>query len=857
MLTASRALLSLLTADVLKPAAAGLNDMLDLTNKAAPVSRDELKAYAQRHVKPVLQSTALDKRGNSLEMRKNMCQLVRDASFTAKILRASPYGEFIHIIKECIRKDNDRMHFMSKMTSAQASKIIENLSTVGVQDADIYSALVSRLDFRELKEVARVMFSLSEKELDAINVTVVTPLYCGERWTLTYDNPDSKKSSGCNAFEAVRVLRALSKSVRAVVEQKRRAGGKRALADLPCESVALLRRNLLEFVFENAETLRGAHWINIVRALIHFPQEVSAVDVRGDAAALNASLRACDYIDTVERDAPTCHTIACAALDKVFCYVEHRAAATPTSPQGSYAYPFDATLLDLVKLLPLIRQVNVPPRWAAVARQREAQVLQVLLQNPQELRFGGLAQLLRVANGLRLPSPMLEQIANTAVEFLVAQPVAECVAQVPFNRIVQFSSTLGSLRVKCPAFVDFLCSAMPYFSPSLNVNVGLSFMNLLSAHPENVSPRVTETALLLFGKVCRFHENVNCQSERPTMIEVYPLETAKMLRGLALLQALPSRPALLSCVGESNTVKLTRSVIKTEGVLVFNFTRSLSHFLVQARETGETDVEQLLVQRGLLATTFPILRKDTELFISSVRHHGRLLLSSYAPIAWRSTMELCLQYADPDLSHTTPSEFVARLEQLLPLLSTIAGLAATSAMLHVNLVRRRHSETRGPRQTSLHDVFSDSTNFSSNAVLHYLSFLLMLEYMIFQGVPKVRSKAPDELELHTQVERLRDRYVALISSPVKQEAADALPPFTPTDVVRHVFASSTAADVESDLSSSSSGVGSNSVLSKKHILEITTKLPFPISLVLHPGPINEVFTEFCVPIMIETSKESD
>ncbi|RNC48694.1 hypothetical protein TcCL_NonESM01353, partial [Trypanosoma cruzi] len=159
----------------LSSTAGKLNEILDLRVQKTPVHSEVLKQFIRTEVMPLLAGTSVDRRHDSSELRRFMGQLLRDSAFAAVVLRARPGGAYVNTIVDCIKHDHERMQFINKMTSNQASRIIEHLCRVGVNDSAVYAPLAARLDFCVLKEVGRAMFSLAEERMHQEVVSFIVP----------------------------------------------------------------------------------------------------------------------------------------------------------------------------------------------------------------------------------------------------------------------------------------------------------------------------------------------------------------------------------------------------------------------------------------------------------------------------------------------------------------------------------------------------------------------------------------------------------------------------------------------------------------------------------------------------------
>ncbi|KPI84698.1 hypothetical protein ABL78_6244 [Leptomonas seymouri] len=877
MLRLCRLYLALVTGSAITHAATSLNSLLDISDGKAPVPHDELKAFLKEAVMPVMAGTELDRRGNSHSLRLLLGQLTRDAAFAATIVKARPDAGFVESIITCIQKDHQRMRFVPKMTSAQVSKTIENLCKVGVRDETVFPVLISRLDYSNLQELARVMQALSESELDELNMLVVAPLYCGEKWEVVVsrrstgggNSQDGRGAShaatpsqpvrSSNVFEAVRVLRALSKSCRKCVEH-RRSATPHSLAELPRDSLNLLRGSLLKFIFENGSLLRGAHWVNVARALMHFPGEYSNLrQLVATCPRLEQEVRADFFGEGDERSEEdsasaqsctvNCETVASAAIRHVFDYAEHRREIPKERAAGhlSEEFPFDLSYPDLVKLLPMLEQcargnsATAPQRGTPEQNARMATALRLISANAHFLLLRDLVKVLQTLR--RLPS---SESATTAVNAIVAQagarllelPPAELLQKVSFRTIVQFAAALSALRVtSCDDFVTFVSKGASFFPRTLTVETTLSFASALANVANQRSTSCHEAMLTLLAHLLRNYET---ELKSAPLVSAHPHAVTKILRACVLLDYIPQRRILESLLGSAEVpIQFTSEVYDAGGALVFGLTRTMAHFLKQARSECPDRIEELWTQH-VLRNLLPLsvsCTKNAAAHVSPTRWDDA---AAYTAVSWRSTLEMLTAFVDPSLAYNTLEVTAQRVIDMLPLCSELLAYAAAVTRSQIGLL------TQGALSAADVRCRLQQTSFNSNCSVHFLSSLLILEYLVYQTVSQLASPKGKSVpeDLARQLTSLKDTaYAHLLHSPAKEGASGSL-----MDVVHHIFdCPLSGADAAAP---SSTPVSTTTLLSKRDALEITTNLPFALSLILNPGPVNEYFTERCMSLMV-------
>ncbi|XQJ28057.1 hypothetical protein NXY56_004066 [Leishmania guyanensis] len=867
MLRLGRRRLAVVTATAITDAATKLNALLDMTNRTHPVPHGEMKRFLKTEVMPILAGTELDRRGNSTDLRHFLGQLTRDAAFAAVIIGARPGASFLQTIVTCIKEDHQRMRFLPKMTSPQASKIIEYLCKAGVTDAEVYPVLISRLNFSSLHELGRVMFALTESGFHALNMLVVVPLYAGEKWVLLFNKAKTSKTmSSCNAFDAVRILRALSKSCRTYVEECRRAT-KNSMTDIPHESLNLLRNNLLRFIFENASALRGAHWLNVARALLNFPSEFNELwhlvrdypaienEVQSARCVPAGITNASSSHDAAVLYVVNCETVGAAAMQRVFQYAEQR-TGVPDAEVGSpisAEFPFDLSYPDLVKLLPLLDQFPSMTS-ASQTQQRVELVLRVVCTNVHHLRLQDLVTMLQVLRRLR-PSTKttaaVETITDEVSNRLTASSPEQVLGVIPFRTVAQLAAALAALRVtRCDGFVTLVATSDNIFPSSLTVDTALSFINALAAL-KMTRPSLCHGALeSILRSMLNFYTR---QLKKGPMLDAFPIYVARILRGCVLLDYIPPVDILRSVLlgSAEASLRMSEEVHGAGGVLVFDLSRSLSHFLKQARTTAP-EREKDLWECGVLQVVLPLSIACSEDTVHAMERHQQVASSSHTAVSWRSTVEMLALFVDPQMDSTDRGVMVQRLQEAFPEVEALLRVSAmaTRAHLHKCSHHVRHGDEARQR--------SRQTPFNANCNIHFLSALLIFEYMVFHAntqaarpfpssANQVSTTTDDKVEKdRATLAALKGRYCDFLSAPLSKSVPD-----TPMDIVRRIFECPLSGSVASSTAPPSTVV----LLEKRDAVEITTTLPFALSLVMDPGPVNEFFTERCMSIMVGDAEE--
>lgn len=853
--------LALATGGSITFAAKKLNEILDMKKREHPVPQAELKQFLRDKVIPILESTKLDTRGSQSDLKQYLGQLVRDAAFAAAILRARPEGKYVQAIAACLCEDSHRMRFLSRMSSPQASKTLEFLCKVGLSERAVYSVLISRLNFHNLKEVARVMFALSDVGLDDLNLLVVVPMYSGEEWEVASHSSSSSssgravQSSGAddetynNVYEAVRVLRSLSKSCRAMVEQQRST--KSTSLQVPVDNLNYFRSHLLRFLFANATVLRGAHWVNIARALSHFPAEYQPLlTLHSVAPALveevvalsirNPGQKPMSRNDKDDRQMRviSCEEVGCVALDRLFDYAEGHRDMPEAASSGhlSPEFPFDLEHIDLVKLLPILEHLSTSVRPPSERHRRVNLVLHVTCASAHCLSFSDIVRLLQMLRRMDTSTEVkraVDIVSQQGGRLLSENSAAVVLQQTPFRMIVQFSASLAALRVqRCDGFLDFVVTGVSFFPWTLSADAGLSIVNALALTGQHDAQRCHEALATITERICRnefsLHPGV-------PLLQSHPLQTAKLLRGCVLLDYIPALTVLQQFLGNTSAgIPCTAEVLQAGGNLIFDLSRSFSHFAKQARHAEQHRIEELW-RTGICDTILPLLRILTQARIQDLRA-GLWWQASYTPVSWRTTLETIIVYGDPQLDYSAPQKVARRFEEALPVCLEIVGLAAVAAEMQMSNIERTATPSLPP------SVIFERLNFTANDVVHFLSSLLMLEYLIYQATMKVALDQKSDDHCRNTMQSWKSKYLSFLNSPLND--SDRV---TPMEVVRKIF------NLQPHGQGKSEAVA---LLQRSDTLEVTTNLPFAVSLVTDPGPVSDYFTEHCMSL-ISLNTEAD
>ncbi|RNF04892.1 hypothetical protein TraAM80_05030 [Trypanosoma rangeli] len=808
----------------LSAAAGQLNGLLDLRATKQPVPSDVLKQFLRTDVMPLLRGTTVDRRHDSSELRRLMSQLLRDSAFAAVVLRARPDGTYVNALAECVKHDHERMQFLQKMTSNQASRVIEHLCRVGVRDSTVYAPLAARLDFHLLKPVGRAMFALAEEGMYQEVVAYIVPLYCGETWTLTFDGGVgyiNQLNKNCNVFDAVRLLRVLSKAVRGVVEQQRLDAAKGAVYPLPVESIQKLRTNLTAFIIDNSEVLRGGHWINFTRAMVHFPLEFktmkylerhpSVVRVL-DAQRLPRRDARRGLSDTVDTD-----DMAALGLNCVFAPVEqpqqhpqqHMAGGDETRKKPC----FDVPSIDLTKLLSIIEDVPIP---RALQQRRRQLVIRAIVDDMNKLHFTDLVRFIhalrRVEGSTEFSSSLNAAVA--AVSQVLEQGQKNAAVYIPYDRLLSLANLLTAFRVKsCKGFVNYLLCFLPTVN-FMTVGEATSLMNALVTVAEVDGVQLCSCV----GGQILDKVGLSLEDDLPALVLAYPLPCAKLLRTTVMLSVAPSSSALRRIFGSTEeALKVSPALREVGASVLFDVARSLYHF--SRLKPADTDWTETVWCRGIVGALMPLLTQFTSEFYQEVLagEAGGRWSTSYVPLAWRSAAETVFSWVDVNLDTVSLTTMQQRIEAVYPFCRQIATMAVGVA------------ETQ--RQMLLKHPTAEPLAFSCNAIVHMLSFLLVLEHMLYHGTwqAELDSGGCAAARVKKKIQAMKADYVTSLSTPVcKDEQGGDV---TALVLIRRLFSCGGLCDQSPPL------------LDRSSILEITTNLPFSVSLVVSQGPINELFCE--------------
>lgn len=814
-----------------------LNQLLDKTTALTPPNA--LKEYLSKNIIPILEGTALDNRQSTPTVRTSLGQILRDASFAATVLGAAPQGRFVRSIVECIKHDSQRMRFIHRMTSAQASKTIEHLARVGVRSEVIYPVLVSKLDYRNLREVSRVCFALSEAGMHELVTNAVVPLYNNERWSRESEvNLTSKErptKSTPYVFEAVRIIRILSKSTRTIVESQRLQAHSTYV--VPYEGVNELRNNLLEYIVEDQESMRGAHWVNLARALAYFPKECQHMTSLQDHLVLQRELRSLRGKQCPLSIARlTSADVALLALQKLFSPLEG------VSQPDDVPTALDITCNDMTKLLAFIQ--NVPGQDVTVQRQRVTWLVDGISTSMKKMPFSDLVQLLQVLRRMDLKvdgvlyNP-IEAVLQEAGNRLVEEDPAKVLQHIQFSRITVFASIIATLRVaSCPGFVAFMERAADRFPTELSPDVTAVYLNALTVCTPVLSPPLQQSVILLSQRVVNYTKRNLSDTTSGECFAAWPLPCAKVLRAMVLMDVIPSEALLEVMFGNGST--LAKSTIaeplRLAGAsVIFNVSRSLTHFCRLAREKQDFDIVEALWERCAASTLLPLLLTYSTALAHNVLSSGQRV-NSYEPIACRTTMEMLTGFLDSRVESISFECVAQKLRETFQLCTKVL-----ECLISVTDAENRSLRALSRSKGDLHQRVS-GIPFASNCALHMLCSLLMYENIIMQWSAKAQQlktsgeAPPRTLQLAESVVKLKEEYGEFLRRPLPHSS------MSPVDVVLAVLGDA------SDVSTAGAPL-----LQKEGVLEVTTHLPFAVSLVMHPGPVNEIFSEKCVPIILSTN----
>nr|CCD13800.1 unnamed protein product [Trypanosoma congolense IL3000] len=814
-----------------------LNDMLDVRHGRELTPRDTIKQHLRTEVMPLLKGTKIDRRHNSAMFRRSMSQLVRDAAFAAVVLGVSPTGPYVNQLVECIKHDHERMQFTSQMTSSQASRIMVHLCQVGVRDGAVLVPLVARLDFSQLKEISRVMFALAEEGMCNEVVLLIVPMYCGERWALTYDGGNgcgNLENKNCNVFEAVRILRVLSKSVRSVVEQRRIEGSaQESYTPLPVESIQRLRANLVAFVLDNADVLRGAHWANFTRSMVHFPLEFKTVKYMGDYPSVlqavgelrrnvvKAGQGLDGEVDTLD--------LAALGMARLFAGVE-QVQELPSGPaterkriRGTID---DVAPGDLSKIITVLEDVPAP---SGVKEQRLALVVKIIVSQMDSMTFTDIIRFLHALRNIEgsaefFPSlqAIVEVVSKRLMDAARNQEGKQHRAQVPYTRLIQLATLISAFRVKsCKGFTVYLSHILPSVQ-LFKLDDATSLMNALAA----IGPKDgQEFCAKVGGEIMHRVASSNGDEDNGALLLLYPVSCVKLLRASVLLHAVPSNEFIIRIFGDARSQQeFPGTFTLEEASAVFDISRSLYHF--SRMKVEDTEWKEVLWSRGFVGFLLPLLRHLCSTWYNElVGASGKSRRVSYVPLAWRSTMETLFFLLDVNLDATSLAVMEKRLQEIYPVCRDIVAKAVSIADLQIR--------SRGST--------GEAHPFSSNAVLHVVYLLLMFEHIIYHATwqAEVSGTTQEASVVAERMRAMKKDYNALITTDGGAAQGSGI---TALELMDRIFPPR--------------GDGANEctkpLIGRSEVMEITTNLPFAISLVMSQGPINECFCERAVALMVST-----
>ncbi|CAD2215538.1 hypothetical protein, conserved [Angomonas deanei] len=781
----------------LRNTASTLNDMLDLSNKEKPVPLGQLKHYLQTNVFPILESDAVDDRGDSQEIRSLLGQVLRDSVFSAHIIKASVGGGFMRRITSFIANDPQNTKCLSQMPSAQAVKIIELFTGLGVTDTKLYALLCSRLDYTELRDVGRVMFALGERDLHEININVVVPLYCGEQWVITWEAGRQKGKNtmyqrgqpappSANVYDAVRVLRMLSKSSRELYDRR---------VSLPLSSIELLRNNIIHFIFQHEDVLRGAHWINVCRALVYFPKPLQTMSLDSQSP-LTTKL-------ATKNGPVTCKAVGSLAADNVF------------KPSA-----FDCTPGDLIKLLAVYPHLLADEYDTAkvdVHKQRVESIVEEIVRHTGTMRATQSINFLKIVQSLDLPASFHTSIETVFRSIdgrfeLVEENQAK---RIPFRTLTDFSLLVSFFRMEhCPHFVKYLdrhIAAYPLSAFTVeNADVLLTAMASLRHKPKELACHILQSTLSHYS------------TGGTPLVQVSPHHTGRILRAMVLLQICPSPTQTEKIFGGGVDGTSLQSEQEDISPVVFDISRSLGHFAkdAHASTSHRTDAsvsfsqcEEALWKLGVKETLLVSLSQLTD------QLNGVPPLNSYTPLCWRSFIRCVADFIDLDGSFIKLEAAEERIESIFHACCRLLTTQAVLAMNQNNRIRDSTSEI-DLKQRRAYD------KFSASCVRHYIYYVLMFEYLLFHGCWKAKTSLQS-----TRLSHVKSMYITTMEA--RLDGVNA----SPLGVLESIMGLE-------------DGVKGVSLLSKEHVLDITTNLPFAISLQVDPGPASILFSELSVGILL-------
>ncbi|ORC91669.1 uncharacterized protein TM35_000052650 [Trypanosoma theileri] len=840
----------------LSTAASKLNTMLDIKTNGRPVSSDVLKQFIRADVMPLLKGKVLDRRHDSSEVRRFMGQLLRDAAFAAVVLHAKSSGVYVNTLVDCIKHDHERIQFVQKMTSSQASRVIDYLSRVGVRDAGVYAPLAARLDFNQLKEISRAMFALAEEGMYQEVVSFILPLYCGETWEPVFGGGEGYTglyNKNSNVFDAVRLLRVLSKVVRGVVEQQRLNQKVGNIQPLPVESIQRLRTNLTVFILENKDLLRGGHWINFTRAMVYFPQEyknMKYLDQHLTIVKLVETLQLPHrsalqgLSETIETD-----DMAALGMHQIFTNAEKREkerhAQVSSTEEKKKSFLFDVPSIDLTKLLSIINDVPFPK---AIQQRRLELVIRAIVEEVDSLNFTDCVrflQALRQIEGSAIFAPSLNAVV-AAIDKQLSNGMKKPSHFIPYKRLVQFATLISAFRVKsCAGFSLYLSQFLPTVH-SITVEDATALMNALASVGEmdgiEHCAKVGEEIL----------EKVGCEDEtiegNQALLLLYPVACAKLLRASVLLNAIPSRNAITNIFGTSDEVLKVSPAFRAAGAsVIFDVARSLYHFCRSQsmdninnndnnnNNNNNNSWETLLWKKGMINALLPLLTQLTSELAEEMEstNNGFKQTNTYVPLAWRSSIEAIFHWIDVNLDIVSLITMYQRIEDVYPFCRKIITMGVGIAEMQRRSMEENSISTRKGKRTAEPPVFS------SNSIIHITFFLLILEQIIYHGTWQAEIAGSTEVgkEIKLKMQALKEDYNSLLSTPISTHT-HMNKDVSPLTFMEKVFPAENGDCTHPPL------------FNRNSILEITTNLPFAISLVVSQGPINALFCERAVVSMI-------
>lgn len=846
-----------------------------LSARGSTKEDNSIKDYIRSHVIPILEGSKFDGILKPELVKRDLCIICRDAAYAAALLKAKPNGSYVKKLLNFIRLDNSRMDFVKRLSAGQVSKIIEYLTYVGIEECDLdcLSILFSCLNFRNLRSVSRVMFSLVERGYGDLVLTSLVPCYTGERWL---PNNESSANPYPPGPEAVRCLRALSKASRSYLEARNPSAVESELVGdvhFHWSSFHLFRNRLVEFIFTSGAALRCGHWVNCSRALLSYPPVLQRLH------QLNVTeffpLTSSTGTQSQKSGSLTCTDLAEVAIAKVFQHVESVEKArvrdsleklsemeskekcskennsnakqneklTKSLSINLVKETFDCNPVDLLKLFHQLSGLPLSP----VNKARIEKLFTFLARSASELSFANIVKLLGSARAL-IDFPVIHssipELARTGGRKLLQRPVKETLMREHFSDIARFSVMIYAYRLKeMPEFLIFLRNSVVHISPhELTLDYVMSLLNSLSIM--NTKKSDSDLILSLVNKVIE-----NVADEFP-LLASHPEHSTKFFRAFALQSVTPPMYFLKAVFGEEGVPNLSsRCSTAGGGITLFDISRSLTYAVKRSREVHREDIETFCWDVGMRATVLPLLNECTVIMQNTPAR------KDYIPVSWRTTMEALGYYCDVSLDHHSLSNSAKRISSVYDLVKEILQNATISTGRQIDALMSLSAKGRKDRLRIL--------PFKNNTMIHFLSALLSWEYYLFTTEYKSQQQAnrsKRQAYLHSSSEKngeqLEEREENELSKLVEDYQKNFLfkrvkhisgVSYSPMEIVEKIFTSVSSSSQEQGDAGQQPFL---SLIDREKILEITTHLPFSIALVLSSGPVSDYFMEKSFPTML-------